>query len=147
VTSNITWAENWAKAPVLDMAPSSCSDWPTNKSPEKENNMQRRNFVTLGSTALVSIPFMGFTGFDKDQQAILQKPEWLLKSIRDNDEGLKGFAAYKVTDPADVYFGGYRDGSNLVNPGSCNGFLINASTAISCEESRFFQGSKTPEGD
>lgn len=101
--------------------------------------MQRRNFVTLGSTALVSIPFMGFTGFDKDQQAILQKPEWLLKSIRDNDEGLKGFAAYKVTDPADVYFGGYRDGSNLVNPGSCNAFLINASTAISCEESKYFR--------
>jgi hypothetical protein len=98
--------------------------------------MQRRNFVTLGSTAFASIPFLGLSSFTKlNVDGIISKPVWLIKAIKDNDESLKGYSKYKVTDRNNKYFGGYADGSNLVNPGSCNGFLINACIAISSEES------------
>jgi hypothetical protein len=102
--------------------------------------MQRRNFVALSTTALASIPFMGLASVTKmNVDGNMAKPDWLVKAIKDNDASLKGYATSKVTDPANPYFGGYVDYSNLVNAGHNNGFLINACVAISSPESIHFR--------
>ena len=92
--------------------------------------MQRRNFVALSTTALTAIPFMGFSAFSNlNVDGSVSKPEWLVKSIRDNDASVKSYAPSKITDPSNKYVGGYVDYSNLVNAGHNNGFLINAAVS------------------
>ena len=102
--------------------------------------MQRRNFVALSTTALTAIPFMGFSAFSNlNVDGSVSKPEWLVKSIRDNDASVKSYAPSKITDPSNKYVGGYVDYSNLVNAGHNNGFLINACVAISSPESTYYR--------
>lgn len=105
--------------------------------------MQRRNFVTLSTSALSAIPFMGFSSFTKmNEDGVVAKPEWLIKAIKDNDEALKGYAPFKITDASHPYFGGYVDYSNLVTAGHNNGFLVNACVAISSPESIHYRSLK-----
>jgi hypothetical protein len=105
--------------------------------------MQRRNFVTLSTYALSVIPFMGFSSFTKmNEDGVVNKPDWLIKAIKENDEALKGYAPFKITDASHPYFGGYVDYSNLVTAGHNNGFLVNACVAISSPESIHFRSPK-----
>ncbi len=105
--------------------------------------MQRRYFVTLSTSALSAIPFMGFSSFTKmNEDGVVAKPEWLIKAIKDNDEALKGYAPFKITDASHPYFGGYVDYSNLVTAGHNNGFLVNACVAISSPESIHYRSPK-----
>jgi hypothetical protein len=105
--------------------------------------MQRRNFVTLSTSALSAIPFMGFSSFTKmNEDGVVAKPEWLINAIKDNDEALKGYAPFKITDASHPYFGGYVDYSNLVTAGHNNGFLVNACVAISSPESSHYRSPK-----
>ncbi|MEY4868080.1 MAG: hypothetical protein RIT36_979, partial [Bacteroidota bacterium] len=83
---------------------------------------------------------MGFSAFSNlNVDGSVSKPEWLVKSIRDNDASVKSYAPSKITDPSNKYVGGYVDYSNLVNAGHNNGFLINACVAISSPESTYYR--------
>lgn len=102
--------------------------------------MNRRHFVTLSSTALSAIPFAGFASI-YNQQAKMPpvKPAWLLDIIKNYDQGVKGLASYKVTDPNSPYFGGYYNGEGIPSPHSTIGVIHHICCVISCPESAYYQ--------
>ncbi len=67
--------------------------------------MDRRDFVSLGATALSLVPFLGFAVSPKPAVA---KPAWLLDWIALYDKQFGGYPALRVTDTTSPYVGGYR---------------------------------------
>ncbi len=101
--------------------------------------MDRRKFVTLSSTTLCIMPFMGFTAFDKTNNQWLDKPSWLVELIKMNDASLKEMASHKIMGMDHPYFGAYVNGYEIPNPHSTCSFINTACAAISCKESAFYQ--------
>jgi hypothetical protein len=66
--------------------------------------MNRRKFVTIGTTTLCAIPFVGFTAFNQQKIGVpVAKPKWLIDLILYNDEDVKQIASYKITDSNHKY--------------------------------------------
>ena len=102
--------------------------------------MNRRKFVTLGTTSLCAIPLFGTSMFTRQRYDMQEsKPQWLVDLIHMNDEGVKQIAAHKITDPSAKYFGGYRNDVEIPNPHSTCAFINQACAAISSTESTYYQ--------
>lgn len=98
--------------------------------------MERRTFVELMSSTLVTIPFLDQQTFQGITSALsAAKPDWLVRLIKMNDEHLKGYLSSKVTDPAHQFFGAFYDANRYVTPGHVGGFLIAACHALATPES------------
>lgn len=98
--------------------------------------MDRRNFVTLGATALSLVPFLGFAVPNRIAPA---KPAWLLDWIAINDERFSGYSALRVTDITSPYVGGYMNDVEMPNPHTTAGFMMHASMLFACPESKYYQ--------
>ena len=102
--------------------------------------MNRRKFVTIGTTTLCAIPFVGFTAFNATKDGVpVAKPKWLIDLILYNDEDVKQIASYKVTDNSHKYYGGYYSDTAIPNPHTTCAFINRACGAISCPESVYYQ--------
>ena len=102
--------------------------------------MNRRGFVKLSGTAACFMPLAGIAAFQQERyQAPLAKPSWLLELIKINDQSVKGMAKYKVLDQAHPFFGAYTGETEIPNPHSTCTFINNASAALYCPESSFYQ--------
>ncbi len=102
--------------------------------------MERRKFVSLGTTALCGLPFLGSSMMQSFQYATPEsKPKWLVNLILMNDESVKNMAAHQIIDPGKKYFGGYMDDSLIPNPHSTCAFINDACAAISCAESAYYR--------
>lgn len=101
--------------------------------------MDRRKFVTIGTTSLCVLPAMGIASvLDIYKGAPSTKPSWLLDLIKINDDQVKHMAAFKVKDPGNPHFGAYFNGAEIINPHSTCGFLREAGCAVSTPESAFY---------
>src|SRR5436190_1003504 len=102
--------------------------------------MNRRKFVTIGTTTLCAIPFVGFTAFNSTKDGVpVAKPKWLIDLILYNDEDVKQIASYKVKDSNHKYYGGYYSDTAIPNPHTTCAFINRACGAISCPESVYYQ--------
>jgi hypothetical protein len=99
--------------------------------------MNRRKFVTLGATSVCLMPLLGTAAFVRGAQDA--KPTWLVDLIHFNDADLKYIWAYKITDPSQKYYGGYRSEVEIPNPHSTCAFINRACAAISSPESVYYQ--------
>ena len=102
--------------------------------------MNRRKFVTIGTTTLCAMPFVGVAAFNPTKDGVpVAKPKWLIDLIHYNDEDVKQIATYKITDSNHKYFGGYNSDTAIPNPHSTCAFINRACGAISCPESVYYQ--------
>ncbi|AEI50552.1 hypothetical protein [Runella slithyformis] len=98
--------------------------------------MKRRTFVTIGATAMGSLPLWGAEIFERHKNA---KPAWLLEWIKIHDQQLPGFKNLKVTDPKHPFLGGYMDDVEIPNPHTTAGFIGKACMLMSCPESSYYR--------
>ncbi|MCW3091673.1 MAG: hypothetical protein JWP81_2742 [Ferruginibacter sp.] len=102
--------------------------------------MNRRKFVSLGTTTACLLPVLGLSAFNKNAYtAPAVKPGWLIDLVHINDERVKETTAYKVSDKSNRNFGGYFNWAEIVNPHSTCDFIMKAGCAISCSESVYFR--------
>ena len=99
-------------------------------------DMDRRNFVSLGATALTLVPFLGFA---VPQKPTATKPAWLLDWIASSDQQFGGYPALRITDAASPYLGGYVNEAEMPNPHTTAGFVMHASMLFACPESKYYQ--------
>lgn len=98
--------------------------------------MNRRDFLSIGTTSIATLPFMGLH-FSK--QNLEAKPSWILEWLKIHDSQIEGYKKYKVIDPKNKYFGGFMDDVEVPNPHSTSGFIAKACMLYSCSDSAYFQ--------
>ncbi|GAB2565523.1 hypothetical protein GCM10027190_13780 [Spirosoma areae] len=74
--------------------------------------------------------------------AAVVKPAWLLELIQLNDQQLSTIKTYRITDFADVAFGGVKDGDDIPNPQSTSDYIRRVACALSCPESGFYRSTE-----
>ena len=98
--------------------------------------MDRRTFITIGSTSLCLMPSLGFSRIPENR---VTKPAWLLDWIKINDQHLADYIPFRITAPTSSYVGGYLNEMDMPNPHSTSGFILRASMLFSCPESIYYQ--------
>lgn len=102
--------------------------------------MKRRKFVEVSAGALALTPLMGMKGWKQNSiYAGPVLPDWLVRLIQKNDGIVSSYAASKITDKANPYFGAYRDDNLYTNPLHTGGFLTHACCAIASEASAHYR--------
>ncbi|MBD2700284.1 hypothetical protein IC229_06545 [Spirosoma sp. BT702] len=102
--------------------------------------MNRRTFVRNGATALCLLPVFESPVFARLKRvAPADKPTWLLELIKGNDQQLITVRALRITDTANLAFGGLKDNDDIPNPQTTADFVRRASCAMSCPESEHYR--------
>ena len=105
--------------------------------------MDRRKFVTLGTTSLCMMPVLGFSALiPTATNSAIDKPAWLITLIKLNDESVKSMAVHKIKEASSKYVGGYMNDVEIPNPHSTCGFINMAGAAVSTPESAYFQSAE-----
>jgi hypothetical protein len=102
--------------------------------------MDRRKFVSLGAASVCMMPLLGSAAFLSDKYDVpMVKPQWVIDLIKLNDIDVKNISAYKITDTAKKYYGGYMSEVEIPNPHSTCAFINRACGAIASAESSYYQ--------
>ena len=97
----------------------------------------------MSGTAACFMPLAGIAAFQQERyQAPLAKPSWLIELIKINDDSVKSMTKYKVLDQSHPFFGAYTGETEIPNPHSTCSFINNASAALYCPESSFYQSKR-----
>mgnify|MGYP003673951217 CR=1 FL=1 len=102
--------------------------------------MNRRNFVKNSSLALCTLPVVGSLAFQP--VAATKKPDWILYLINSNDSRYENHLKNRISDRSNPAYGGFQDSVEIPNPHSTISFVIFASTALICPESKYFKSQK-----
>ncbi|MHA8054036.1 prenyltransferase/squalene oxidase repeat-containing protein [Aquirufa sp. OSTEICH-129A] len=98
--------------------------------------MKRRKFVQIGAMGLGSLSHAHWAYSAKAKE---EKPAWLIQIIRQNDQDFPRFEALRISDPKQVYYGGFRDGDDIPNPQTTGYYVLKVACAVISPESSFYQ--------
>ncbi|MHA8088276.1 prenyltransferase/squalene oxidase repeat-containing protein [Aquirufa sp. Wall-65K1] len=98
--------------------------------------MKRRKFVQIGAMGLGSLSHAHWAYSAKAKE---EKPAWLIQIIRQNDQDFPRYEALRISDPKQVYYGGFRDGDDIPNPQTTGYYVLKVACAVISPESSFYQ--------
>ncbi len=98
--------------------------------------MKRRKFVQIGAMGLGTLSHAHWAYSAKAKE---EKPAWLIQIIRQNDQDFPRYEALRISDPKQVYYGGFRDGDDIPNPQTTGYYVLKVACAVISPESSFYQ--------
>ncbi|GAB3269825.1 hypothetical protein GCM10027347_40090 [Larkinella harenae] len=102
--------------------------------------MDRRTFVRIGTVSVCSLSVLPMATRARSFAAAPEKkPEWLLATIKSNDEQIGTVRERRVNESGAAASGGVKDGEDIPNPQSTADFVRRCCCAISCPESSFYR--------